>query len=307
MSSSSPAPSTNFNPLWNPSRFVVNPLPPNTAFRVLTRRTPRPQSAARNPNTQRFHYISADVSLPSYATPVIEEAIQWNGGRSPDIVWCVAGTSKPELFLDMDMASMRRQMDINYFGAAEMSHAILKAWLAPDAPVETQPKHLIMTASAVIFYPIPGYLPYSSSKFALRGLVEGLSRELMLYPQNVKVHLVCPGTILSPGFEQEQLSKPDVTKQLEKSDPQQTPEEVAAQSIRGLERGDFLVTINWLNWLMKMGSLGSALRNNVIVDGLMACLMMFIVWPIVNLDIHGQIKKYGKKHGHPSTYAKSKS
>lgn len=245
--------------------------------------------------------------MHSYAIPVIEEAITWNDGRSPDIVWCVAGTSTPELFLDMEMASMRRQMDINYFGTAEMSHAILKEWLAPDVPVETQPRHLVMTASVAIFYPIPGYLPYTSSKLAIRGLAEGLTREVMLYPQNVKVHLVCPGTILSPGFEQEELVKPDITKQLEKSDPKQTPDEVAEQSIRGLEKGEFLVTVNLLNWAMRLGSLGSTIRNNVIVDGLVACIMMFIVWPIVNMDTHGQIKKYGQRHGHPSTYTKSKS
>ncbi|KFH48918.1 3-ketodihydrosphingosine reductase gsl-like protein [Hapsidospora chrysogenum ATCC 11550] len=261
------------------------------------------KTAARNPRTQRFHYISADVSIPSYAAPVIREAITWNNGRAPDIVWCVAGTSVPQLFLDMEMSSMRRQMDINYFGTADMSHAILKEWLSPDSPVENQqPRHLVMTTSAVIFYPIPGYTPYTPSKFAIRGLAESLSREVMLYPQDVRVHMVCPGTILSPGFEQEQLVKPDITKKLEQSDPRQTPEEVAEACIRGLEKGEFLITVNLLNWVMKLGCLGSAIRNNAIVDGIVAALMMLIVWPIVNIDYHGQIRRWAKKHGHPATW-----
>lgn len=199
---------------------------------------------------------------------------------------------------------MRRQMDINYFGTADMSHAILKEWLSPDSPVEgQQPRHLVMTTSAVIFYPIPGYTPYTPSKFAIRGLAESLSREVMLYPQDVRVHMVCPGTILSPGFEQEELVKPDVTKKLEESDPRQTPEEVAEACIRGLEKGQFLITVNLLNWVMKVGCLGSAIRNNAIVDGIVAALMMLIVWPIVNIDYHGQIRRWGKKHGHPATWA----
>lgn len=206
----------------------------------------------------------------------------------------------PELFVDMDMDSMRHQMDVNFFGTAEMTHSALKEWLAPDAPVEETPRHLIMTSSVGVYYPIPGYLPYLPSKFALRALAETLSREIMLYPQNVKVHLVMPGTILSPGFEKEEIGKPDITKKLEEPDPRQTPDEVALQSIRGLESGQFIITTNWLNWAMKCGSIGSAIRNSSFVEGLVAALMMFIVWPIVNMDMHGQIKTWRKKHGHPS-------
>lgn len=234
---------------------------------------------------------------------MIEEATSWNGGRAPDIVWCVAGVSRPELFLDMSMSSMRSQMDINYFGTAEMSHAILSKWLAPDVPFEDQPRHLIMTTSIVICYPIPGYTPYAPSKFAIRGLAESLSREVMLYPQNVKVHLVSPGTILSPGFEKEELVKPAITKELEATDPRQTPDEVALKSIEGLEKGNFFITVNLLNWLMKNGAIGGALRNTFF-DGIMSAIMAVLVWPIVNMDYHGQIRKYGKKHGHPSTFEK---
>lgn len=261
------------------------------------------EAAAKNPATQRFHYISADVSAPSYAGPVIAEAMQWNNGKSPDIVWCVAGMSTPELFLDMDMDSMRRQMDVNYFGTAEMSHAILREWLAKDAPVEKEPRHLIMTTSVVALYTIPGYAPYAPSKWALRGLADTISQEAMLYPQNVKVHVVYPGTILSPGFDRENLLKPEITKILEESDPKQTPDEVAEAAIKGLERGDYFITVNYLGALMKWGMLGGSFRNNWIVDTVGAWLVS-IVWIFVQMDLHGKIRSYGKKHGHPSTYKK---
>jgi len=261
------------------------------------------RASAKSP-TQRFHSIPVDVSVPDYAPAVIAEAKRWNNGQAPDIVWCVAGTSVPELFLDMDMASMRRQMDINFFGTAEMCQAILKEWLAEGNKVEEQAKHLVMTTSAVIFYMIPGYIPYAPSKFAMRGLAEGLSRELMLYPQNVKVHLVCPGTILSPGFEKEEIVKPQVTKEIEAKDPRQTPEEVAAKAIAGLEKGNFMITINPLNKVMQAGSIGSAIRSNIF-DGMLAATMALIVWPFVHMDIHGQIKSYAKKHGHPASYKKN--
>lgn len=241
------------------------------------------------------------MSVPSYAGPVIDETIRWNNGQAPDIVWCIAGMSTPELFVDMEMSSLRRQMDINFYGTAEMSHAILKEWVKADAPVSKQPKHLIMTTSVVAFYTIPGYAPYAPSKWAIRGLADTISQELMMYPQQVKVHVVCPGSILTAGYESENLTKPEITKILESSDPKQTPEEVASSSIRGLENGDYYVTVNYLGSLMKWGHLGGAFRNNWIVDILGAWLVS-LLWIFIQPDLHSKIRSYGKKNGHPSTY-----
>ncbi|QPH02329.1 hypothetical protein C2857_006538 [Epichloe festucae Fl1] len=256
------------------------------------------KAAAKNPS-QRFTYLPADVSSPSYAPSLIAEATAWNGNASPDIVWCVAGMSTPQLFIDMDMASLRRQMDVNFYGTAEMSHAVLREWLSPEAPVSHEPKHLIMTTSAVALYTIPGYAPYAPSKWALRGLADTLSQEVMMYPQNVEIHVVYPGTILSAGFEREQKVKPEVTKILEETDPKQTPDEVAEAAIRGLENGDYFVTVNWLGNLMRLGMLGGSFRNNWVFDTLGAWLVS-IVWIFVQADLHGKIRAYGKKNGHPS-------
>ncbi|RCI15118.1 hypothetical protein L249_6409 [Ophiocordyceps polyrhachis-furcata BCC 54312] len=262
------------------------------------------EKAAKYPGTQRFHYISADVSSPGYAQAVIADARRWNKDVTPDIVWCMAGASVPELFVDMDMDSMRRQMNVNFFGTADMAHAILRHWLAVEAPVEKQARHFIMTSSVVAFYTIPGYAPYAPSKWALRGLADTISQEVIMYPQNVKVHVVYPGNILSPGYERENRTKPKITKLLEESDPKQTPDEVADRAISGLERGDYFVTINFLGSLMKWGMLGGSFRNNWVVDTLGAWLVS-IVWFFVQMDLHGKIRNYGKAHGHPTLYKKT--
>ncbi|KAH7162355.1 hypothetical protein B0J13DRAFT_535730 [Dactylonectria estremocensis] len=262
------------------------------------------KAAAKNPSTQRFHYISADISTPDYAGPLIADAIAWNQGRSPDIVWCVAGVSHPELFIDMEMSSMRRQMDVNYYGTAEMSHAILREWLAPNAPIEKQPKHLIMTSSAVALYTIPGYAPYAPAKWAMRGLADTISQEVMMYPQNVKVHIIYPGTILSPGHVNETITKPEITKILEASDPEQQPDEVARAAIKGLENGNYMVTVNYLGTLMMWSSMSGSFRNNWVAD-IFGALLASIVWIFVQPDLHGKIRSYGKKHGHPSNYKRA--
>lgn len=262
------------------------------------------KAAARNPSTQRFRYISADVADHSYAGPLLAEVIAWNNGRSPDIVWCVAGMSTPDLFLNLDMENMRRQMDINYWGTAEMSHAILKEWLAQDAPVEKEPKHLIMTASTIALFTVAGYTPYAPTKGAMRMLADTLSHEVQLYPQDVKIHIVMPGNILSPGFERESMSKPEITKQIEDVDPQQTPDDAARCAIAGLEKGQYIVVLNYLGWLMRWGGLGSSLRNNWLVDAIMCAITVMIIVPIFQIDILGKTRAYGKKHGHPATWKK---
>ncbi|TQV99874.1 3-ketodihydrosphingosine reductase [Cordyceps javanica] len=267
------------------------------------------KAAAKNPSTQRFHYITADVSVPSYADGVVADATAWNGGRAPDIVWCVAGVAGPRLFVETEAATLRRQMDINYHGAADMAHAILRVWLAaPGAPAADArgappPKrhHLVMTASAVALYTIPGYAGYAPSKWALRGLADTLSQEVLLYPQDVKVHIVFPGTILSPGFEVEERTKPEITKQLEAADPRQTPDEVARSAIRGLEAGQFMVVVNWLGHLMRFGVIGGSFRNSWIIDTIGAWLVP-IIWIFVQYDQVSTVRSFGKKHGHPSTY-----
>ncbi|RBR25846.1 uncharacterized protein FIESC28_01339 [Fusarium coffeatum] len=262
------------------------------------------KAAAKNPETQRFHYIAADVSKESYAKPLLDQVIAWNNGNAPDIVWTCAGLSFPELFVDMEMKSMRNHMDVNYWGTAEMAHAIMREWLDVAKPVEKEPKHLIMTGSIAASYSPPGYTPYTPSKYAMRGLAECIQQEVLLYPQNVKVHLLLPGTILSPGNVRENEIKPEITKIIEKDDPKQTPEEVAALSIRGLEAGQHNITVNFLGHLMKWASFGGTPKNSF-VDILGAFLATF-VWIFARPILDSQIRGHGKKHGHPSLYKKTR-
>ncbi|KAI1742481.1 hypothetical protein F4680DRAFT_33530 [Xylaria scruposa] len=259
------------------------------------------KAAARNPQTQRFHYITADVSKPDYAGPLLAEAIAWNSGKPIDIVWCIAGKSIPDFWVEAPLSVTREHMDLNFWGNAEMAHAILRLWCAPDAPVEAEPKHIIFTSSVVAFFPVIGYGTYTPAKAALRGLADTLVQELEIYPQNVKVHIVYPGGISSPGFDRENTTKPEITKILEKDDPVQTPEVVAANAISGLEKGQYAVTVAFLGNVLRWGSLGGAPRNNWVIDTFMSWIIA-IVWIFAYPDIYGKIKKYGKKNGHPINY-----
>ena len=153
------------------------------------------------------------------------------------------------------------------------------------------------------FYPVAGYSPYSPSKAAIKNLSDALAQEVLLYGDHVKVHTVFPGTILSPGNEVENKTKPGITFILEESDPEQTPDQVATKAISGLEKGEYLVTVGWLGAAMRGCAWGGSARNNWVTDTAMTWITS-IVWPFVGMDLDGKVRKYGKEHGHPSTYAK---
>lgn len=271
---------------------------------ICTHAYPYSQSCASSPS-QKFQFLSADLTKPNEAIRVIAEATEWNDGNTPDIVWCLAGGSLPSLFLDVTPSQLRQQMDLNYWSQADMAHAILKEWLGPESitAAETQGKerHLIFTATSLAFYSIAGYGPYSPPKAAIRSLSDTLTQEVKLYTPSVKIHTVFPGSIATPGYENENLTKPAITKLLEKDDPVQTPDVVAQKSIAGLERGEYLIVVNFLASAMRGCAWGGSRRNNWVLDTVMTWVTS-LAWIFIGRDLDGKVVKYGREHGHPSTY-----
>ncbi|KAI9759035.1 MAG: 3-dehydrosphinganine reductase [Chaenotheca gracillima] len=275
------------------------------------------KNEAIHPETQRFTYISADLINPEDSVRVMREVKAWNSNTAPDIVWCVAGGTHPDFFINMDTHQLREDMDQNYYSASFMAHATLREWLQPSKNSEAKlpsssekPRHLIFTSSIVAFYSMVGYSQYAPAKTALRALSDALSQELQVYngarrrkgspsPEaDVKVHTVFPATIFTPGYEEENLTKPAILKKLEESDGGQTEDEVATASIRGLERGDYLVTTTWLGSLMRSSAWGGSPRNSWIVDPVFSWLSS-IVWPFAQSDMDRTVFKWGKENGLP--------
>ena len=105
-----------------------------------------------------------------------------------------------------------------------------------------------------------------------------------------------PGTIFTEGYEKENLIKPAITKKLEEGDGGQTPEQVAAASVKGLERGEELITTNGiLGVAMKSGMLGGSKRNGWgFVDTFMNWVVT-IIMVFVRRDMDGKIKAWGNE------------
>jgi hypothetical protein len=63
------------------------------------------------------------------------------------------------------------------------------------------------------------------------GLAETLRSELLLY--SIDVHIYFPATIYTPGYIEENKTKPKVTLKIEESDAGLQPEESAKKLLRG--------------------------------------------------------------------------
>ncbi|QIX01710.1 hypothetical protein AMS68_007227 [Peltaster fructicola] len=287
-----------------------NPTKLGEAFKYIS-------AAARFPGKQRFHAISADVTAPGENDRIIRETTIWNDGQPPDVVWANAGSSHPGLFLDTSEEIMRRQMDLNYWAANSLARSTLHYWTVPlhkdsKVPGPNDKRHFIITASVVCFIGVAGYSPYSPAKAALRSLADTLKSELNLYngmrrskdpevrkmapEQDIDIHFVAPGTITSPGFENEQKLKHQVTKEVEKGDAVQSEDEVAAAAVQRLEAGEFIITTQFAGHVMRASMFGPSPKNNFIVDTLFAWLAS-IIWLFVTPDLHGKVYQYGKKYG----------
>jgi 3-dehydrosphinganine reductase len=276
------------------------------------------KASAKNPSTQRFHVISADVSLESENARILAEATTWNRGVTPEIIWANAGSSVPGLFIETSIETMRQQMDLNYWAAAYLAHHTLKAWLYPTSPYKSgatpeAPRHFIMTSSTVAFVNVAGYAGYGPAKTALRGLADTLRSEILLYngarrsktttsqapaPFDINIQVIFPGNISSPGHVQEDKTKHAVTVALESSDPIQTETEAAQAALNGLDNGNYMTATNWLGKLMRISSLGGSPRDNIIVDTL-GQWVTSIVWLFVAPDLESKVWGWGKKEGMP--------
>ena len=255
---------------------------------------------ANNPK-QRFESLSYDLESPDTAPEILETVTQWNGGEPPDVILNCAGFCIPGFFASTNIKTLRAQMDTIYWSSAYMAHAALNRWLGQTQSTENKKtRHVIFTCSTLAFFPLAGYAPYSPAKAAMRALADTLTQEVAVYSganrsSEVKIHTVFPMGILTPGFENENKTKPALTVELEKDDKPQTPDEVARISIARLEAGDGMITTMLVGHLMRGWGMAGSARNGLVDmfwNFIGSIVIMFVV-----PDFMSKCRKWGQQKG----------
>lgn len=103
-----------------------------------------------------------------------------------DVLVNNAGISHRSLLRDTDLKTIRRVMEVNFFGALHLTHAALPHLLASRGAI-------VAISSVAGFAPLVGRTGYAASKHALHGFFDSLRSEVE--GEGVDVTLVCPSFI----------------------------------------------------------------------------------------------------------------
>lgn len=125
---------------------------------------------------------AADVSKELDCKKFIEAVIETFG--TIDILVNNAGISMRSLFADVELDTLRKVMDVNFWGTVNCTKFALPYILANKGSV-------VAVSSVAGYRGLPGRTGYNASKFAIQGFMESLRTELI--NSGVNVMWVCPG------------------------------------------------------------------------------------------------------------------
>jgi short-subunit dehydrogenase len=168
--------------------------------------------------------VQADVTAPEGRLAMVETARQALGGL--DILVNNAGIGATGHFADVAPDRLRKIMEVNFFGLAETTRAILPLLREGVKPA------VVNISSIAGRRGIPARSEYTASKFAVQGFSEALRAEL--YKDGIDVLVVNPG-LTQTNFSQNMLEQ----KAKVKMDHMRgmSAEEAALLTLKAIERG----------------------------------------------------------------------
>ncbi|PWY99684.1 NAD(P)-binding protein [Testicularia cyperi] len=242
------------------------------------------KSSAVSPD-QKIRYVVADVSTFDGAKQAVKDC-----DVVPDTVFCCAGGAKPGFFLEQTEQDFEAGMKTDYWTSLATAHAAANAMVKGGV----QDGKIVLVSSLLGFMGLIGYSQYAPMKHAIRGLAESLRSELLLY--GISVHAYFPATILSPGLEQENKTKPQVTLEIEGTDEGLTPEQCAKGLLKGIEAKHFFITTDFNSELFRVAALGSAPTNRGVVDRILNVISWIAIPIWRSFAADKTIKRHRKEH-----------
>lgn len=155
---------------------------------VATMRDPRKSEALAG--LEGLAIVQLDVESRDSIVRAVEQAIE-RFGRI-DVLVNNAGYGLFGVFEGVSPEALRKQFDVNVFGAMDVTRALLPHFRANGAGAIVN----VSSGAGAIGFPMASI--YSASKFALEGWSEGLSYELASV--GIRVKIVEPGGAMQTGF-----------------------------------------------------------------------------------------------------------
>lgn len=166
--------------------------------------------------------IRVDVRDDAQVRAAIEQVVA-SAGRI-DVLVNNAGAVLTGAIEETDIDAAQRLFDVNFFGAARVTQAVLPHMRAQRAG------RILFISSVVGFLPAPFMGFYSASKHALEGYAESLEHELRALGIGV--------VLIEPGFMHTSLDKNATNAERRISDYAAARERVSASISAQIDRGD---------------------------------------------------------------------
>lgn len=187
-------------------RYIVETLAARGHFVFAGYRDPKDALEIKKINPEKIQPILLDITSEesiSQAKKVINET-----GRELDVLFNNAGLALGGPLEAISIESIKKLYEVNFFGCVKMIQNFL--------PLLRKSQGRIINISSISGLLVNAFLiPYSSSKYAVEALSDGLRRELKL--QKIKVVIIEPGSIKTPIWkkstnwsEEIMQSRPDI-------------------------------------------------------------------------------------------------
>jgi len=178
----------------------------------------------------RVRTLSLDVADAAAVATALPEEL---AAQPIDVLVNGAGVAHPASFLDAEPETLRRHMDVMYWGAVWMTRAVLPGMVARSSG------HVLNIGSTLGVIGVYGYSDYAPPKFALLGFSEVLRSELR--GSGVGVTIALPSSTRTAMLEHELQIAPPQTQAVLKSTRVASPDAVAKSLLRAVAKGRFEV------------------------------------------------------------------
>eukprot|EP00290_Baffinella_frigidus_P013592 CAMPEP_0180151240 /NCGR_PEP_ID=MMETSP0986-20121125/22001_1 /TAXON_ID=697907 /ORGANISM="non described non described, Strain CCMP2293" /LENGTH=330 /DNA_ID=CAMNT_0022098477 /DNA_START=7 /DNA_END=999 /DNA_ORIENTATION=+ len=241
---------------------------------------------ATNPG-QKINFVAVDLSDAAATVKAVQKAEEMAGPL--DVAIANAGASVPGYFMQQDAKVFEKSMSQNFLSAVHLAKA------AAPGMCERRSGQIVFVASGAAVVSFIGYSTYSPTKWAMRGLGDTLRNELLGF--GVTVHVGYPPDTKTPGFEEEEKSKPIECSRFSNfiGGSAFDPKQVAAGMVSGMEWGMYhLPSPDFIQNRMVETMAGVSPRANPVLEWTFLPLFSIIEWlTLFPMDHFGM--QYGRK------------
>ena len=187
--------------------------------------------AGRTHSSQAFQAFSADVTQSQQIERLINTLAR--ADQIPDILINAAGSARPGYFQELSLGLFHDMMMLNFFGTVHTCKALVPYM------IQRRSGAIVNVSSTVGFLGVFGYTAYGASKFAISGFSEALRAELR--PYGIYVATLFPPDTDTPGFKEENKTKPLETHIISGTLKLASPEEIAEALVKGIQKKKALI------------------------------------------------------------------